>query len=156
MQRSFSKFLKSLSQDLHWNVLKPRAACPIIQSALWKMVTGLCHWSEICSKQSKTCKRHRAVLYHRGDLYVLLAGLAISCLSLSSSRSRCCSFSSSSFCFCCCSFRALFWNPATPNTYPTCHQRPFRSLFAATGTFNLVVFSWSMIISFLMFTSLFW
>lgn len=57
------------------------------------------------------------------EVYVLLAGLAMSCRSLSSSFSLCCSFSRASLCFCCCNFKARFWKkkktPAVTQFYPT-------------------------------------
>lgn len=91
--------------------------------------------------------------------YVLFAGLAVSCLSLSSSFSRCCSFSSASFCFCCCSFKALFWQKSRVNIWlirVLCDNNVRKAHAKWKHTFSLVVFSWSIIISFLMFTSLLW
>lgn len=77
---------------------------------LWEMVNGRVIYKSY-AVITPACKTLQTIdeSSNAGKPYVLFAGLAISCLSLSSSLSRCCSFSSCSFCFSCCSFKALFW-----------------------------------------------
>lgn len=100
--------------------------------ALWKMVSSNVTYSwyvinRLRHAKPPVCAINRADTL--GGFYVLLAGLAISCLSLSSSFSRCCSFSSASFCFCCCSFKALFWRKTTVSSDYTCiHSHPSLAL----------------------------